>query len=76
MIGLVHALLIQRTLHCLVKETLIHVSVVRAECGCEDLVANIESIDDTNCIWTDRGEHLFEARLKRRDVFVIQTGKL
>lgn len=69
--GLIHALLIQRTLHRLVEETLIHITVVRAECRREDLVANIESVNDTDDVWTKCGEHLLETRLERGNIFII-----
>lgn len=68
--GLVHALLIQRTLHGFVEQPLVHVAVVRAQCGTEDFIAYVETIDGTNGIWANRGEHLLEARLERRNVFV------
>lgn len=74
--GIVDALLIQRALHRLVEETLVDIAVVRAERGREDLVANIESVDDADGVWTDRGEHLLEARLQHRHVLVVQAGKL
>lgn len=74
--GLVHALLIQRAFHRLIEKTLIHIAIIRAERGRENFIAYVESIDDTDGIWTDRGEHLLEACLERRNVFVAQTGKL
>lgn len=74
--GLVYALLIQWTLHRLLEETHVHIAVVRAERGREDLVTNIESIDDADGILTDCGEHFLEARLQYRNIFSVQAGKL
>lgn len=74
--GLVHVLLIQWALHRLGEETLVHVAVVRAERGREDLVADVESIDDADGVWTDRSEHLLEARLQHRHVIGAQAGEL
>lgn len=71
-----HCFLVHRILEGRIEDTLVGIAIVRAQSGVQLQIAEVKAIHNGHSIWSQFGEHCFQAILQPGEIRIGQVNEL